>query len=186
MKSLFFNVSAAMAVLAMPLLSNAAPSFNCKQATQVAEKLACGSHELSGLDRKLNEVFQHELTKSPVNTEALQQQQRQWLKARNQCQYSFDCVRASYTARLKAIKSGSAAPEFSFSWGGKIRQQPNMESPQLGSTVEGQKISVLEVTSDMMWGYPWYKISTGTLEGYQWGGILCAAEYHWQSFCQNH
>lgn len=160
-----------------------AASFDCHKATLVSERLICGSKDLSNLDVKLNQLYKQELNKTYVDTETLVFEQREWLKKRNQCEYSFDCLNALITQRIaefKPITTQSAA----YSWGGKLRAEPNLTSKQVGSTKERQAIVVLQKTPDVMNGYAWFLIEANGITAYQWGGILCAPGIT-GSYCAN-
>ncbi|MEP0521401.1 MAG: MliC family protein [Hyphomicrobiales bacterium] len=72
------------------------------------------------------------------------------------------------------------------SWGGIVRSGPGMHHEKLGSLYEGQKITVLHRTHEIMNGYPWMAIEFGDYKqrGYQWGGIICATDYARQDLHQ--
>lgn len=56
-----------------------------------------------------------------------------------------------------------------------MRETPSANGRKIGSTREGQPVTLLQNTGKMYQGYPWFriKIADGTL-GYQWGGGTCA------------
>lgn len=60
------------------------------------------------------------------------------------------------------------------SWGGKVRSGPGMHYRQVGSTFEGQQLTIIRNTQQYMNGYPWFEVrlTNGRL-GYQWGGLMC-------------
>lgn len=61
------------------------------------------------------------------------------------------------------------------SWGGVVRDGPGQNYRKLGTLEEGEHVMLLENTSIMFNGYPWWRIEFwGSREGYQWGGILCS------------
>ena len=61
------------------------------------------------------------------------------------------------------------------SWGGVVRDGPGQNYRKLGTLEEGEHVMLLENTSVMWNGYPWWRIEFwGSREGYQWGGILCS------------
>lgn len=81
---------------------------------------------------------------------------------------------------------GDTLPYVAQSWGGIVRSGPGMHHQKLGSLYEGQKITVLHRTHEMMNGYPWMAIEYGDHKqrGYQWGGIICATDYARQDLHQ--
>jgi hypothetical protein len=71
--------------------------------------------------------------------------------------------------------NGNAAlPTPGRSCGGKVRQAPTMDARQVGSLQNGDPITILERAGEMN-GYSWFRIRFGSRTGYQWGGILSAA-----------
>lgn len=63
------------------------------------------------------------------------------------------------------------------SWGGIVRDGPGRNYRKLGSLEQGEHVMLLENTSVMEDGYPWWRIEFwGRREGYQWGGILCSLD----------
>ena len=58
-------------------------SFDCTKAKTNVEKMICADPELSALDEKLNQVYKEALTKSN-NKNKLIQEQREWIKERNE------------------------------------------------------------------------------------------------------
>ncbi len=63
------------------------------------------------------------------------------------------------------------------SWGGVIRSGPGMSFAQLGSTAEGDPLTLLEEAGHQMNSYPWFRVRYGNGQiGYQWGGIICAVQ----------
>lgn len=61
------------------------------------------------------------------------------------------------------------------SWGGIVREGPGQNYRKLGALEQGEHVMLLENTSVMENGYPWWRIEFwGSREGYQWGGILCS------------
>lgn len=63
------------------------------------------------------------------------------------------------------------------SWGGVVRDGPGQQYRKLGTLEEGEHVMLLENTSIMLNGYPWWHIEFwGGREGYQWGGILCSLD----------
>lgn len=60
------------------------------------------------------------------------------------------------------------------SWGGIVRSGPGQNYRRLGTLEQGEHVMLLENTSQMFNGFPWWRIEFwGSREGYMWGGILC-------------
>ncbi len=95
---------AALAILALLLLAAPAhaASFDCAKAGTEIEKMICGDAELSELDSQLGQVYVRSLAWSP-DQEALQREQRSWLReVRDQCP-SVPCLKVLYRQRLDEI-----------------------------------------------------------------------------------
>jgi uncharacterized protein YecT (DUF1311 family) len=108
----------------LPVRRHAAPSFDCKRASSIAEKEICGLSELEGLDRDIAASFTQALAAlSAANAEALRADQRAWLKTRDDCGdrihgdppiYAdvFACLREQMTARAAKLRAIAAAKQF--------------------------------------------------------------------------
>lgn len=56
------------------------------------------------------------------------------------------------------------------SWGGKVRSGPGTPHLQVASLQNGDAVTLIEQTDDVMNGYPWFRIRFGENQiGYQWG-----------------
>lgn len=89
-----------------------AASFDCARAQSPVEKLICAEPALSKLDDELATAYANRL-KDNKSTDALRQEQRQWLKERNGC-VAADCLKASYRDRIRGLSStpGLVAVEY--------------------------------------------------------------------------
>ncbi|WP_420548776.1 lysozyme inhibitor LprI family protein [Curvivirga sp.] len=185
------------------------PSFTCDNTNLIAEKVICGSYELSALDRKLNKLYQVELSKPFVDPDKLKSNQINWLSSRNECEYGYDCIKEKIKQRIslfnagyaQAISWGGKLPEApsinstqvglgsdtgyaqAYSWGGKLRAAPSMDSAQVGSIFGKQNIVIIEKTNNMMNGYPWFLIEVSNQQAFQWGGLLCDPNQPTESYC---
>lgn len=83
-------------LISVPLL--AAPSFDCKKARLLVEKLICEDQKLAEADQLLHQTYQENL-KSNKN---LIITQKRWLLERNRCKDKI-CLEKSYTNRLNII-----------------------------------------------------------------------------------
>lgn len=159
-----------------------AAGFDCSAASKIAEKVICGSQELSTLDKRINKHYLQELSKPYVDVKALKQAQRKWLKERDQCEYSFDCIKQKSLKRIISFE-GKQSSIYAFSWGGILREEPNLSSSQVGSTHERQEITVISETDIKMNSYPWFYIEANGVKAYQWGGILCDKSRPNKTYC---
>jgi uncharacterized protein YecT (DUF1311 family) len=67
--------------------ASAAPSFNCKKATALVEKQICGSPEFEPLDRDIASLYARSLALlSKSDGDALREEQRAWVKERDECE----------------------------------------------------------------------------------------------------
>ncbi len=87
-------------------LSHAA-SFNCAKAASKVEKMICSDSNLSRLDEEMATVYKKVL-QMPSNqpdmwSDIAKDQQRNWLKYRNECQ-NIICLKKVYKAKLIAYK----------------------------------------------------------------------------------
>lgn len=173
----------AAALALLPALTFAAPSYNCKQASQIAEQVICGSQELANLDLLIAKQYRNALSEasSKNDKQSLRQAQIAWIQKRNECGYSVDCLKTESLERLSILKTRESVV---FSWGGVLRQLPNLESDQVGSTYERQPIAILQETSNYWNGYPWFKVSVSGKTAYQWGGIICDKLRPKKTFCE--
>ena len=86
------------------------PSFDCSKAEAGSiEEMVCKDKELSGLDRKLSEVYAAASRKA-VNEQppVLKAEQRGWVKGRNDCWKSDDkrkCVADNYRLRIAELQA---------------------------------------------------------------------------------
>lgn len=181
-KPLLFATGAVLLTFSTNLLL--AASFDCSKAVTISEKIICGSMTLSSYDEKLNQLYQSVIKRNPEKKVRIKREQIAWIKLRDECNYSFDCIHNAYQIRFDTLEWYKRLNAKAFSWGGKIREQPAMDAKQIGSTYEQQAISVIEKTDITMNHYSWFKISVDGKEGYQWGGILCSPSHKNASFCQ--
>ncbi len=79
------------------------------------------------------------------------------------------------TDAVQAASEPSGFPVEAGSWGGKVRSGPGMEHAQIASLRQGEPLTLLARTEIVFNDYPWFRIRTSDgLEGYQWGGVVCA------------
>ena len=77
------------------------PSFDCKKATIMVEKLICGSNELAGLDGDLSGIYKR-FSASGIGGNVYDEQIA-WLKTRDICSES-NCVKQAYEARIADLQ----------------------------------------------------------------------------------
>lgn len=80
-----------------------AASFDCGKAASKVEKLICGDTAISKLDEELAAVYKTAL-QGEKQAEAIQQEQKQWIKERNGCADAA-CVKLAYETRLHGLSS---------------------------------------------------------------------------------
>src|SRR5690606_2185349 len=79
-------------------LDSHAASFDCSRAENKAEILICGVPELSALDVKLAKLYR-QAREAVSDRVELRNQQRAWLKERNQCDH-VACLQNLYQKRI--------------------------------------------------------------------------------------
>lgn len=63
------------------------------------------------------------------------------------------------------------------SWGDIVRDGPGQNHRKLATLREGERVKLIQNTSVMFDGFPWWMIEyRGGRQGFQWGGILCALD----------
>lgn len=72
-------------------------SFDCTKASNKIEHLICEDDELSILDEHLLIAYRN--AKKHIDSNVLKNEQRQWIKNRNQCR-DISCLQKSYSQRL--------------------------------------------------------------------------------------
>lgn len=167
-----------------PVLA-ADPGFECREQQAIAEHLICGSQQLADMDRQLNSVFKKAMRATTLNADKnkrIREEQKSWLKERNSCEYSFDCLQRRYMERLDALRE--FLPRETFSWGGKLRAGPSVNADDLGSTKERQPITIIENSGVVFNDYPWFKVQVDGKEAYQWGGIICDTTLPDETYCE--
>ncbi len=124
------------ASVAMSLAGNAPmgpskPSFDCRAHFSDAEVTICNKPELSLLDNELDQLYTQVLkTISETKRNALVNEQRNWLKARNECATRADCLAEKYADRIQKLKTSfravaAPAPEVRPSFDCSSRQLPS-------------------------------------------------------------
>lgn len=93
----------AKAVLTLSILMTAASgqtaSFECERADTPVEKAVCADADLSLLDEELAAAYTQATSSSQAGN-ALQQDQRLWIKNRNACGPEIPCIKGQYAIRL--------------------------------------------------------------------------------------
>jgi uncharacterized protein YecT (DUF1311 family) len=123
--ALLLALAAAGLLAGSPPRLHAAPSFDCKRASSIAEKEICGLPELEGLDRDIAASFTQALAAlGAADADALRADQRACLKTRDDCGDLihgdppiyvdvFACLREQMTARAAKPRAIIAAKQFS-------------------------------------------------------------------------
>lgn len=82
-----------------------AASFDCSKASTSVEKAICSHEKLSAYDSELAHLYnelQDKLAKDQF--EEVRSDQRNWIKERNKCGDSFDCIEDAYYDRIFKLK----------------------------------------------------------------------------------
>ena len=79
------------------------PSFNCRYARSVTERMICGEPELAAADRRLAAAFNRAMAESP-DPSALRRQQDRWLAARERAGADYDAVLDLYEIRTRELR----------------------------------------------------------------------------------
>jgi hypothetical protein len=91
----------------------------------------------------------------------------------------FKCRKTGATAAAAPPASGGSAGAAlnapGLSLGGRLRDQPSMDSNSPGSLAEGAPITILSNTGVSFNGYDWFRVRTPSgMVAFQWGGIMCS------------
>lgn len=113
----YFGKLAGMAGLSLLLqmqAAAAAPSFDCAKAGNKVEKSICASDELSQLDMQMAKAYS-DFRNSVSESDAvlLKQEQIRWVKKRNRCGSSKDCLQQAYQSRINGLELGVIRLSFS-------------------------------------------------------------------------
>ena len=94
--------------LILPFGANAAPSYNCDNASGKVEETICQEPELQRLDNKLHDAYQAALKQVTGDEKRLLRAvQRGWIKGRNECWKSDklgQCVEDNYKTRITELE----------------------------------------------------------------------------------
>jgi uncharacterized protein YecT (DUF1311 family) len=74
------------------------PSFDCSKASTIQEKLICSDEELAMFDAELSELYKQCLERLE-DKESLKENQRNWLRFRNQCE-NKECLFGAYQEQI--------------------------------------------------------------------------------------
>lgn len=78
--------------------------MNCAQAKTPTEQAICADADLLRRDSELSVVYGKLGAARPDGRNALRQDQRDWLRARNRCGADANCIRDQYLVRLSALQ----------------------------------------------------------------------------------
>lgn len=108
LKDLYRNRKAALAqgefFYKPPQPAHTSPSFDCKSATTVIERLICGNDELSSLDVEVANAYEDRLVKNPDERDRWIRDQRLWLFGRTSACFAYKNNESSQTWRTVATK----------------------------------------------------------------------------------
>lgn len=107
----------ALLVLAVSASPVFAASFDCGKATNAVEKAICADQALGLLDGQVDESYRRLIDNAPsARVPALRNEQRSWLKQRNQCGATdlHACLANSMGQRVKQLDAAAAEEEATF------------------------------------------------------------------------
>jgi uncharacterized protein len=98
-----------LALLPLPALAAAGPSFDCAKAQTAVEKLICSDAGVAALDRKLAAALAAVRKANPTWSQSLLDSQRAWLKSRDGCvktpEGPLACLKRVYGGRIALLQS---------------------------------------------------------------------------------
>lgn len=109
-------------------VADAAPAFNCGQASGQVEQLICRDAQLAALDRRMAAVWTRTVQALPADAAAREKTlQRGWIKGRNDCWKASDlraCVETSYETRLIELQIKGGQLQAPIAAGYRCSQDP--------------------------------------------------------------
>jgi uncharacterized protein len=97
---------ALLLTILLPTSRAQAVMFDCKKGSSFVEKVICSDSRLSSMDDQVGRLYKEALAKSS-DDDAVRDEQKAWLKSRNQCKDS-DCIMKAYTDRISALSAMNA------------------------------------------------------------------------------
>ncbi len=96
--------AASVFILAGP---TAAQSFNCRDATNAAERAVCGSDKLSDLDDRMSALYGQLLsgTTSERTRTWVRDYQHRFLLARDACGRNTSCIKGAYLDQISVLSA---------------------------------------------------------------------------------
>jgi uncharacterized protein len=84
-----------------------AQSFNCRDASNAAERAICGSDKLSDLDDRMNELYSQLLsgTASEKTRIWVRDYQHRFLSARDACGRNTGCIKGAYLDQISVLSA---------------------------------------------------------------------------------
>jgi uncharacterized protein len=80
------------------------PSFNCRYARSVSERLVCDDPRLAALDRRLNAAYEDAIA-AGVSRRRLRAEQDNWLLTREHAAPDPDAVEDAYRRRIEELRA---------------------------------------------------------------------------------
>ena len=126
----------------------ASPSFDCKKARSIVEKLICANEELAALDRNVASRYSEAIRSGSKSEKALERKiQRQWVRSRNRCGRSSNpvkCLRAIHYQRMEELSSQSKPAEWN--------DTCDYQNTQRDIFLEG-KCKIIELNNQQHYGF---------------------------------
>jgi uncharacterized protein len=138
-----------LSIMAQVDISSAA-SFDCSKATSIVDRSICADPVVSGLDEDLAKVYSKARVDSNFSNELLENQ-RAWLRTRNDCGNNSSCLVKSYRERIAQLNRINTATQNTVS-------QPLVQPSQSGRAPSIRSaVSNTLATLDGNWHSPQWK-----------------------------
>ncbi|HJP98737.1 MAG TPA: hypothetical protein VJ862_09265 [Rhodanobacteraceae bacterium] len=89
-------------VLQAVIAKTAGPSFDCSKATSATALTICSNSGLRDLDRQMAILYYSRT--DYATDQSVRDEQRAWLRGRNQCGADVICLRQEYAARIQQLQ----------------------------------------------------------------------------------
>ena len=96
-------ILAAATSLLFTTFSSQAASFNCKKASNATERAICANQRLNEADTKLDSTYTI-LMRFDGDNQRIKQDQKNWLRGRNQCGSRVACISEEYQHRQTELE----------------------------------------------------------------------------------
>ncbi|MEO0620193.1 MAG: hypothetical protein AAFZ01_13055 [Pseudomonadota bacterium] len=104
-------IASAFAFFASAAQAQQGPSFSCSAASNAAERTICRFDNLSQLDRRMARLYDdaRDAARSNRARRDLRDEQRDWVRDRNDCRNDRRCLRDKYRDRIAELRDGGSS-----------------------------------------------------------------------------